>query len=399
MNLKTVIFLLLAVVSAGPVGCGRGDETVSSKPPARVTGDVTVSKITRSSIADFYEATGTVKAKSKTDVSANLLGRIVSFPVSEGDAVEKGQTLVEIDSRDALAQLRKGQAGLKEAEAALAETEDSISAANAAVQTAEANKQFAGATFNRYKELYDRKSVSGQEYDSALSKLKMANSELDRATAGAQAALSRRSQVMARIEQAKADIANSRVHVGYSRITAPVTGVVVKKFAETGSTASPGTPLLSIEDTSTYRLEVALEESRSKLAQIGKRVSIRIDALGRGELWGVVSEILPTADASTRTYTVKVNLPTDPNLRSGLYGLARFPVAQKDALTVPETALLERGQLVGVNVVGPDGIARFRIVTVGQHEDGEAEILSGLSEGDEIVVSGTEKVKDGEKVR
>lgn len=398
--MKRGTFILhLLIISTALSGCGKGDETASLKPPAATVPNITTAKITRSSIADFYEATGTVKAKSTTNVSANLMGRIVSFPVTEGDMVNKGQPLVEIDNRDGLAQLRKAQAGLKEAEAALAETQDSISAADAAVKTAEANRQLAEVTYNRYKELYERKSVSGQEYDNALSKLKMANSELDRAKAGAKAALSRRSQVLARIEQAKADIANSQVNVGYSRIMAPVTGVVVKKFAEPGAVASPGTPLLSIEDISTYRLEVAVEESRSKLAQIGKRVSVRIDALGGEDVWGVVSEILPTADANTRTYTVKVDLPADPNLRSGLYGLARFPVAQKEALTVPETALIDRGQLTGVHVVGLDGIARFRIVTVGQREDGEAEILSGLSEGDEIVLSGTANLKDGEKVR
>lgn len=399
MKRRIAISLLLAVIAAWPSGCGKGTDGISSKEPSTIVPNVTISKIGRSSIADFYEATGTVRAKTSTDLSANLMGRIVSFPVREGDTVAKGQTLVEIDSRDTLAQLRKAQAGLKEAEAALAETEDSITAANAAVQTAEANKQLAEVTFNRYKELYDRKSVSGQEYDNALSKLKIASSELERAKASSKAVVSKKSQVVARIEQAKADIANAQVHVGYSRIAAPVTGIVVKKFAEPGSTASPGTPLLSIEDTSTYRLEVAVEESRSKLAQLGERVSVRIDALGSAELWGVVSEILPTADASTRTHTVKVDLPADPRLRSGLYGLARFPVAQKEAIVVPETALVDRGQLAGVFVVGPDGNARFRIVTVGQREEGAAEILSGLSEGDEVVISGKENVKDGDKVR
>lgn len=399
MKRRVVIILFFAALFATNFGCGKGDEAVSSKAPGRVVPDVIVSKIAPSSIADFYEATGTVKAKTTTQVSANLMGRIVSFPVSEGDMVTKGQTLVEIDNRDSVAQLQKAQAGLREAEAALVETQDSISAANAAVQTAEANKQLAEVTFGRYKELYERKSVSGQEYDNALSRLKMASSELDRAKAGAKAALSKKSQVAARIDQAKADIANSQVQVGYSRISAPVTGVVVKKFAESGSTASPGTPLLSIEDTSTYRLEVAVEESRSKWAQIGKRVNVKIDALGEGELFGVVSEILPTADANTRTYTVKVDLPANPNLRSGLYGVARFPIAQKEAITVPETALIDRGQLTGVNVVGPDGTARFRIVTVGQRADGEAEIRSGLSDGEEIVTAGTQGVKDGDKVR
>jgi multidrug efflux pump subunit AcrA (membrane-fusion protein) len=96
---------------------------------------------------------------------------------------------------------------------------------------------------------------------------------------------------------------------------------------------------------------------------------------------------------------VKIDLPANPLLRSGLYGVARFPLAQKEAIRVPQTALVQRGQLTGVYVVGPDGTAHFRIVTTGKTSEGMAEVFSGVSEGDEVATSNIEKLNDSVRVR
>ena len=391
------LLLLASMAFAG--ACGKADETALVTLPTSEAPNVAITKVTRSSIADYYEATGTVKAKTTTQVSANLMGRIVSFPVAEGDTVSRGQTLVEIDNRDAAAQLEKAQAGLKEAQASLIETDRSAEAARAAVKTAEVNRQLAEVTFGRYKQLYERKSASGQEFDEAQSRLNAAASELERARANVQAILSKKGQINARIEQANADIANTRVYASYSRIVSPVSGIVVKKFAESGAMASPGVPLLSIEDNSQYRLEVAVEESRSKLINVGNRVNVRVDAIGGGEFFATIAEVMPSADPASRSYTVKIDLPANPALKSGLFGVASFPLAQKEAITVPQTAVVQRGQLTGVYVIGEDGIAHYRIVTTGKTVEGAVEILSGLSEGDEIATSDVERIKDGTKVR
>jgi multidrug efflux pump subunit AcrA (membrane-fusion protein) len=327
------------------------------------------------------------------------MGRINSVTVNEGDIVSKGETLVEIDDRDAETQLEKAEAALREAQASLLELDNSTAAAMAAVRTAEANKRFVEVTFTRYEELYRRRSVSGQEYDEIVSRSSAATSELERANANVQTIVSKKDQIKARIEQAKADIASSKVYASYSHIVSPVSGVIVKKFVEIGATASPGSPLLLIEDNSKYRLEAAVEESRSKLVQIGKRVNVRIDAFGLDEIIGTVAEILPTSDASSRSFSVKIDLPANPLLRSGLYGVARFPLAQKEAITVPQTALVQRGQLTGVYVVGPDGTAHFRIVTTGKTSEGMVEVFSGLSEGDEVATSNIEKLNDSVRVR
>lgn len=393
--------ILIAGVAAAAImaaGCGRAADKAETKPASEVR-NVAITKVTKSSIEDYYEATGTVKAKTTTQISANMMGRILSFPAAEGDIVKRGQLLVEIDSAESRAQLQKARAGLDEAQAGITEIDRSIDAANAGVQTAEANKQLADVTYGRYKELYDRKSATAQEFDEARSKARMAASELDRAKASVQVINSKRKQLNARIEQAEADIANSQVYAGYSRITAPVSGVVVKKFAEAGSTAAPGVPLLAIEDNSQYRLEAAVEESKAKNVRIGGRVVVHIDAISAGDINGTVAEITPSADAASRTSTVKIDLPPDERLRTGLYGLARFPIAQKEAITVTQSAIVTRGQLTGVFVVAPNGTAQFRIVTKGTESEGMVEILSGLSAGDDIVTSDVGSITDGTQVR
>ena len=399
--MKVTIALTMLVLSSliWTIGCGKKEPSTKTNIVPREQVNVPVTKVSLGAMERFYEATGTVKAKTTTQVSSNLMGRIVSFPAAEGDAVGRGQVLVEIDNRENQAQLQKAQAGLREASAALTEIDRTAEAAVASVRTAESNKLLAAQTFTRFKELYARRSASGQEFDEAQARLTSADSELVRAKANVQTVLSRKPQVNARIDQARADIANTKVYEGYRRIVSPVSGVVVKKFAESGAIASPGVPLLSIEDNSQYLLEVGVEETQSRLVRLGSRVNVRIDALAQAELFGTVAEILPSSDAASRTSTVKIALPASPLLKSGLYGLARFPVQQMQAITIPQTALVERGQLSGVYIVGADGIAQFRLVTTGKSSDGYVEILSGVSEGDDIVAANTAALSDGVKVR
>ncbi|MDH3492766.1 MAG: efflux RND transporter periplasmic adaptor subunit [Acidobacteriota bacterium] len=380
------------------VNCGKTETSGDTLAPVAEVENVETVTVTKSSIEDFYEATGTVKAKTTTKVSANTMGRIISIPFSEGDRVSRGEVLIKLDNRESMAQMQKAQGGLKEAQAKLVEIEKSAKGAKAGVKTAEANKELAEKTFARYRELHKRGSASANEFDVAQSNLKTAVSELDRAKANVETILSQKKQVNANIERARAEIANTKIYQDYSRIVSPVSGVIVKKFAEVGAIATPGSPLISIEDNSMYLLEAAVEESRSQLIQTGNRVNVRIDALGEGEMTGSVTEILPMADAASRSYTVKISLPVNPLLKSGLYGLARFPVSGKEAITVPQTAIIQRGQLTGV-VVGKDGIAQFRIVTTGKTSEGMVEVLSGISEGDRIVTSDADKLADGVKIK
>jgi RND family efflux transporter MFP subunit len=207
--------------------------------------------------------------------------------------------------------------------------------------------------------------------------------------------------VLARIDQAKADIAGAQVAVGYSRVTSPLSGVVASKPAEVGTLAAPGVPLVMVEDDGRYRLEASVEESRIGHIHPGDRAAVRIDALGDGELEGRVEEVAPVADPATRTYLVKIGLPAPKagRLRSGLFGRALFRTGERQALLVPQRAVVEQGQLSGVFAVETGNVARLRLVRVGKREGDRVEVLSGLTAGERIVVEGREMVADGVRIQ
>ena len=189
----------------------------------------------------------------------------------------------------------------------------------------------------------------------------------------------------------------------YSRIAAPINGVVVSRQADVGYMAAPGAPLLTIESGSDYRLEAAVQESQINKIHLRDQVRVQIDALGQQELAGIVVEIVPASDPASRTYLVKISIaPPGGNqqiIRSGLYGKARFITGQTQAITIPRKAVVERGQLTSVYVVDQSGIARMRLVKTGKTYSDRVEVLSGLKEGEQIVVDGVAAVNDGSRVR
>ena len=132
--------------------------------------------------------------------------------------------------------------------------------------------------------------------------------------------------------------------------------------------------------------------------RLGTPVQISIDALGPQELSSRVSEIVPASDPGSRSSTVKIDL-SQPALRSGLYGKARFSVGQKQAVQVPQKAILQRGQLVGVFIVDPSDVVRLRLIQAGKTYGDRTEVLSGINDGDRIIVEGLEKVKEGDRVQ
>jgi len=362
-----------------------------------------IEMVTLQPIDESYEAVGTVRAKTSSIVSSKVMGNIVAMKVREGDSVHAGQVIVEIDSREARIQTQRSGAGLVEMNGALDEVDRSIKAAESNRTAANANRQLATSTLHRYQQLFERQSVSSQEFDEVRARYDVANAEAESASRMVQSLQAKRRQALARIDQAKADVAGSQVYSSYSRIAAPIDGVVVSRQADVGYMAAPGAPLLTIENVSDYRLEAAVRESQINRIHLRDQVRVQIDALGQQELPGTVVEIVPAADPASRTYLVKISivLPVGSQqiIRSGLYGKARFITGQMQAMTIPRKAVVERGQLTSVYVVDQSGIARTRLVQTGKIYNDRVEVLSGLREGEQIVTEGVANVNDGNRVR
>jgi multidrug efflux system membrane fusion protein len=362
------------------VGCGSKEPagTAASAPPLSVHA-LTVEPAAWSNI---YEATGTVRARTSAVLSSQVMGYVREVRVSAGDHVREGQLLVVLDSRDL-------DAGYRQAEAARAEARDAVPEADNAVAGAKANLDLAKATYRRMKELFDKDSISNQEFDETTARLKVAQSSYEMA-------LAKRTQLESRIAQASQALASAEVMRSYAQITAPFAGTVTAKSVDPGILATPGVPLLTIEHDGSYRLEASVEESKLPLIRIGQPVTVSLDALGR-PVEGRVSEIVPAIDSASRSFTVKIDLPAVAQLRSGLFGRARFALGTRQVLAIPAAAVTERGQLSSVFVT--DGShARSRFVTLGQRSQDTVEILSGLNPGERVIFPVPEGLGDGAPV-
>jgi len=354
-NSAAVIFLL-ACAGAGMSGCSSG-ERATIQPPETIR-DVAVVVVRKSAIPDLLEAVGTVRAAQASQIAAQMMGTIREIRAQEGDLVQAGQVLATIEDA-------QPHAAVEQATAAVSAAEKEVSAADSDLALAE-------ATLKRYQQLFDRKSLSPQEFD----EIKARN----------QSAQARRDIARARESQANAALAQARTALGYTIIRAPFAGLVTEKKADPGTLASPGMAIFMEEDTRHYRLEVSVDESNIRNIHAGERASISLDAFAGAEISGKVEQIVPAADPASRSFLVKIGLPTDAHLRSGIFGRARFPLGERQALMIPRTAIIERGQLQGIYVLDANRVAGLRYVTLGKSIGLQVEALSGL-EGGEIVAS------------
>jgi RND family efflux transporter MFP subunit len=181
----------------------------------------------------------------------------------------------------------------------------------------------------------------------------------------------------------------------YSTLAAPFSGVVITRTVEPGNLAMPGSPLLSIEQDGLYRLEASVDESRLASVRVGQAVEAVLE--GDRRLNARVSEIVPSVDAASRTYIVKLDLPATSQLRTGMFGRAIFPLSTQKIVAVPQDALMERGQLQSVFVV-EDGAVHTRLVTTGRRTGAAVEVLSGLNAGEKVVLPVPVGLQDGAKV-
>jgi RND family efflux transporter MFP subunit len=230
--------------------------------------------------------------------------------------------------------------------------------------------------------------VSRQEFDGAESRYKAA-------LASERALQAKKKQIEARGQQARSQQESAQTYFSYSRVVSPTDGVVTAKSVDAGTVVMPGTPLITVEDPSRLRLEASVPEHLIAKVKLG--MSVAVEA-GGGKFDGQVSEIVPAADAATRTFLVKVSLPRDCACRSGEYGTASFPIGEKKRLSVPCQAVVERGQLDGLFVANPQGILEFRLVKTGKKLGERVEILSGLAEGDRVAVSQVSQLREGARV-
>lgn len=371
---------LAALLPVVLILAGCGAKPASEKKTAE-SAPVAVKTVAAASVEmpSVYEATGTVRARTTAQVSAKVMGYVREVRAQAGDTVKAGQVLILLDDRDLASGYRQAEAGLNEARQATAEADNAIAAAKAQLDLTQ-------VTLSRMKDLYDKKSISTQEFDDVSMKLKVAQ-------ANHEMALSRRNQLQARIRQAEEAVGGAGILKGYAEINAPFAGVVTDKRVEPGNLAAPGQPLLVIEQAGALRLEAQVDESRLGSIRAGQSVTVTLDQPFQAR----VSEIVPAVDAASRSFLVKIDLPAMPRLRSGMFGRASFPQGQRQVLMLPAGAVIEQGQVQSV-MVAQDGYARGRLVTLGQRAGDRVEVLSGLAAGEAVIYPRPAGLADGARV-
>jgi RND family efflux transporter MFP subunit len=197
-----------------------------------------------------------------------------------------------------------------------------------------------------------------------------------------------------RISQAQAEIGEAQAALDYSRIVAPFAGQVIERRVERGSLASPGMPLLVLEQEGRVLVETAVEESRSSSVTLGDAVSVEIEALGKPVV-GHVGEIVPNVDVASRAFLVKIDLPAGlVVLKPGMFARVSFRIGQKTTLVVPASAITRSGALDRLFAVEGDRL-RLRMVTLGETQGARTEVLSGLAAGERVVTSPGPSTIDG----
>jgi RND family efflux transporter MFP subunit len=283
------------------------------------------------------DVVGTVRSKQRAVVEAKVSGRVLEYTATPGAMVKAGDLLARLDVQEIQAKVDQARAMLDQAK----------------------------RDFDRQKQLISSNATTRQEFDAAE----------------------------ARVKVGTAAVSEAETMMSYAKVTAPFDGVVTRKLADVGDLAMPGKPLLEIEAPTSLRFEADLPEAILDRVKLGAKMPVRLAQV----VEGTVSEISPVADPVSRTFRVKLDLPPTEGLRTGQFGRVSVPVAEVKLLLVPQSAVLKRGQMELV-FVAKDGKAALRLVKTGKVLDGRVEVLSGLEDGEQVVISDVATLSDGQPV-
>jgi RND family efflux transporter MFP subunit len=349
--LKTGLLCLHLCLVPGLSACSKSVDKVDDIRPVKVI------RVTASSISEVAEYAGDVRARVTTRIGFRVGGKIVTRKVDVGSSVKKGQILMQLDAQDQ--ELLQTQA-------------------LSSVKAYEIARDYALSEFNRYRNLYEKKFVSQTLLDSKEAAYRSAQANYDQS------------------------VANNRYQsnqTNYTTLVANADGVVTSIDAEVGQVVTAGTPVLQIANPGEMEIVVAIPEDKvDKIRQLNN-VQVRLWAQPKNLISGVIREISPIADPVTRTFTIKISLPEQPEeMHLGMTAYAIFTSKSPARLiTLPITALLEYKNGYAVWVV-ENGLLKLVPVVTGDTSGNEVIITSNLTEGQTVVIAGVASLHAGQKV-
>lgn len=313
---------------------------VTTSGPTVPTGTLAEVKLVKRTRAE--SAVGTIRAIHEVAVASKILARVKDVRIKAGQSVKEGEELVVLDDADLQARLRQVRAAETGAGAKLNQARTDVDRAN---------------------RLRAVNSVSQQELEQANTAFLSAKAEFERTQHA---------------------VNEAQILMGYATLRAPITGIVIDKKVDAGDTVSPGQVLLTMYDRTKMQMVATVRESLAMRLEAGQQLAARIDALGL-DCHATISEIVPEAQAESRSFQVKVTGPCPPNVYSGMFGRIFIPLGEEEILVIPTGAARRVGQL-DVVTVADGGKTRRHVVQLGRDLPEGREVLSGLKEGEKVII-------------
>lgn len=348
--------------------------------------------------------TGTVEAMETVTLTSRVMGHIRQLTVQEGDRVKAGDTIAVIDVADIQAQGSHALAGVNMAQSNYQNAQARLQESRAQLLEAEAELADAQLEQKRMVMLQGEGAVSQQLLDKANTRVQMTQARMQQIQAGIRQSQAMMHQAQAHVTQAQAQVSQVSANLDYGTIRSPWDGVVTRKHTEIGAMAGAGQSLVTLESSDRLRFSVQVPESLITQIRQGKKVSVHLDALNR-DVSGTVNQIIPSADPTTRNFTVKVTLNRTAEILPGMFG--RLDLAQQMAtpksgdrasLIIPQASIVHQFGITGVYKVN-DGQASFQTITLGKTHGSDVEVFSGLTNGDRLILEPPSDLKDGTAVQ
>ncbi len=390
---KQAVIALLALAAILTASCSRNGHAEMNEPPTATP--VGVTRAVRMPIQRELTLSSELVPFQEIDVYAKESGYVHELKVDYGTHVKEGQLMAVLEIPELEAQLQQDQAAINN-------MSEQVSHAGKELNRVEAQHQVAHLQYDRLKTVSDTKPglVAQQEVDDWQGKDLALEAQVEAAKAGLQSAQSELAQAQARLK-------HDQVLYDYARITAPFAGVVTERYANMGTLMQAGTssstqalPLVKLSQDDLFRLVIPVPESDVPYIHIGDPVNVRIPALNKS-FPGKVTRFSVDVKSDTRTMHTEVDVP-NPNrvLVEGMYAETILHLEHKNAaLAVPLQAVDHAGEGTTVMIVNPSNKIEVRNVTLGVQNAGYAEVLAGLTDGEQVVVSDRGSLKAGELVQ
>jgi HlyD family secretion protein len=420
ISLIVLIFALPVIVFTGCSPQGKETSMVEQLKPVKVT------PVTMGLMEKRLSLTGTIEPLEKAEIFSKIPGKVEKVYCREGDRVQAGQLLIQLEDDDQLAAVAQAEAALEMARARLSQaksgvgiqatkTHTDIQQAQNSLYQAEANYKLVRTDLSRMKGLFRDGAIPRQQLDVAETNEEVSRRALDSARQNLQFARASVGQdrireedrhvARAGISQAEAALLTARTQLKYACIVSPVSGVVTYRGVEPGEMISASTmmraaPLLRVVDTRQFNVEAQVPEKDICMFEEGRSVRVIIDAIKHGDVLGKITTVVPAADRQSRSFKIKVSLPNRSGLlKSGMFArIQAVSYRNSHALMIPREALMEREGKKVLFIVRQN-VATMTEVKPGNNDEKNYEILSGVKSGDPVVTAGQTILNDGDKVR